>query len=152
MFSNILVAVDGSAHGARAVAEAADLARSTHGRLTLLTVGTRPNVWPAPYTAIVSDEEIEDAARVVVDAAAAEVPEGVPVATVVRVGRPADEIMAQAKEGDNDLIVMGARGRSGATSLLLGSVSHALLNRSPDAVLIVHVESDGAAQQAGDGG
>jgi nucleotide-binding universal stress UspA family protein len=68
------------------------------------------------------------------------VPDDVPVATVVRVGRTADEIVTNASEDHHDLIVMGARGRGAATALMLGSVSHAVLNRSPAAVLIVHAE------------
>ena len=138
MFRSILVAVDGSAHSARAVEEAIDLARSMGGRLTLLSVGAFPVVWPSPYQTVLSDAELEQAAQAVLDDAAAKVPDDVPVATVARVGRPADEIVKRAKEGLHDLIVMGARGRGAMTSLLLGSVSHAVLNQSPGAVLIVH--------------
>lgn len=140
MFRSILVAVDASTHSARAVEEAVDLARSVDGRLTLISVGTRPVVWPGPYQTAVSDAELVEAAQAVVDDAAAEVPEDVPVATLVRVGRPADEIVARAREGRHDLIVMGARGRGAATSLLLGSVSHEVLNQTPAAVLIVHAD------------
>jgi nucleotide-binding universal stress UspA family protein len=140
MFHSILVAVDGSAHSARAVKEAVDLARSGEGRLTLISVGQRPVIWPSPYQTAVTDAELEEAAQAGVVDAAAKVPDDVPVATVVRIRRPADEIVTTARDGNHDLIVMGARGRGAATSLLLGSVSHAVLNQSPAAILIVHAE------------
>src|SRR5439155_13720680 len=106
----------------------------------LISVGTRPTVWPSPYQAVMTDAELQEAAQLVMDKAAAEVPDDISVTTLVSVGRAADEIVAKAKEGRHDLIVMGARGRGAATSLLLGSVSHAVLNQSPSAVLIVHAE------------
>jgi nucleotide-binding universal stress UspA family protein len=140
MFRSILVAVDGSTHSVRAVEEAVDLARSMDGRLTLLSVGTHPVVWPGPYQAVLPDAELEKAAQAVADEAAAEVPDDVAVATLVRIGRPADDIVRSASEGHHDLIVMDARGRGAARSLLLGSVSHAVLNQSPGAVLIVHAD------------
>jgi nucleotide-binding universal stress UspA family protein len=140
MFRNILVAVDGSAHSALALEQAIDLARSQNGRLTLVTVSAPPTLWPVPYQPAVSDTEVEEAARAVVEGAVAQVPVDVFVRTLVRVGRPADEIVAVAKEGRHDVIAMGARGRGGATSFLLGSVSHAVLNHSPSAVLIVHTD------------
>jgi nucleotide-binding universal stress UspA family protein len=143
MFHNILVAVDGSKHSERALAEAIDLASSEEGRLTLVTVATRPVIWPSAYQAAVTDQELEDTAQALVDEAAAKVREGISTGTLVRVGRPAEEIVKRAREAGHDLIVMGARGRGAATSLLLGSVSHAVLNQSPSAVLIVHaVEGD----------
>jgi nucleotide-binding universal stress UspA family protein len=138
MFRSILVAVDGSTHGTRALEEAIDLARSEGARLTLVTVATRPMIWPAPLQAAVTDAELEETAQALIDEAAAKVPDDVPVTTVVHVGRAADEIVRRAEEHDHDLIVMGARGRGAATSLLLGSVSHGVLNQSPSAVLIVH--------------
>ena len=138
MYRNILVAVDGSTHSARAVEEAVDLAGSMDGRVTLISVGTHPVVWPSPYQTTMSDAELEEVARAIVDQAAAKVSDDVPVATLVRIGRPANEIVTRAREGGHDLIVMGARGRGAMTSLLLGSVSHAVLNQSPEAVLIVH--------------
>jgi nucleotide-binding universal stress UspA family protein len=141
MFRSILVAVDGSEHSARAVGEAVDLAVAGNGSLTLISIGAPPRIWPSTYTVVVSDSELEHAAQTVVDEAAVAVPDSVSVSKQVRIGRPADEIVATATAGNHDLIVMGARGRGGATSLLLGSVSHAVLNQSPAAVLIVHAST-----------
>jgi nucleotide-binding universal stress UspA family protein len=142
MFRSILVAIDGSTHSKRALAEAVDLATAEGGSLTLIGVGAPPTIWPSPYVVVVPDDELAGAAQKVVDDAAGAVPDGIPVSQVIRIGRPADEIVATAKEDHHDLIVMGARGRGAATSMLLGSVSHAVLNQSPAAVLIVHDESN----------
>jgi nucleotide-binding universal stress UspA family protein len=54
-------------------------------------------------------------------------------------GDPAQSVLDQAVADGHDLIVLGSRGRDDATSLLLGSVSHAVLHRSHVPVLIVHV-------------
>jgi nucleotide-binding universal stress UspA family protein len=140
VFRSILVAVDGSTHSAHALEEAVDLARAVDGRLTLMSVGSRPLVWPGGYQTTMTDAELAEAAQAAVDHAAAAVPDDVPVATVVRVGSPADEIIKVARDAPHDLIVMGARGRGAATSLVLGSVSHAVLDRSPAAVLVVHAD------------
>ena len=138
MFRNILVAVDGSTHSERAVEEAVDLARNADGCITLISVGTHPVVWPSPFQTTMTDADLEEAARAMVDEAEEKVPDDVSVATLVRVGRPADEIMTRARDGHHDLIVMGARGRGAVRSLLLGRVSHAVLIQSSEAVLIVH--------------
>jgi nucleotide-binding universal stress UspA family protein len=81
---------------------------------------------------------LREQAEHVVAEAAKQVPENLSKRTVVRFGRPADEILAEVEEGEHDLVVMGSRGRGAAGSLLLGSVSTAVCHRSPVPVLIVH--------------
>jgi nucleotide-binding universal stress UspA family protein len=49
----------------------------------------------------------------------------------------AAEILAVAAEIDADVIVLGTRGRSGVKSLMLGSVSHAVLHHADRPVLII---------------
>ena len=144
MFKSILVAVDGSIHSELALEQAVDLARSEGSRLTLIGVAGPPLRGPSVQQPVVSDDELEEAMRVVLDNAAETVPEDIPARTIVRLGKPGDEIFTEASRGDYDLIVMGNRGRGAATSALLGSVSHTVLNHGPAAVLIVHAEEANA--------
>jgi nucleotide-binding universal stress UspA family protein len=146
MFRRLLVAIDSSAHAQRALLEAAELAQTNSGRLTVMTVAPEPSVWAlggdiygAPLDLSQLHEQVERSYRMMLDAAAATVPESVPVSTALKHGAPGPAIVDEAKAGDHDLIVMGSRGRGELSSLLLGSVSHHVLQASPIPVLVTRV-------------
>ena len=148
-FRNILAAIDGSAHGARALAEAIDLAQTDNAALTVMTCVPDPSVWLVTggayggqlnYEAITAETEREY--RELLERSVAEVPRDLPVTKILAHGRPGERILEQVQAGGHDLVVMGSRGRGQMRSLLLGSVSHHVLNASPAAVLIVHADLD----------
>jgi len=55
----------------------------------------------------------------------------------LRRGDPAAEIVAEAREWEADLIVLGTHGRRGALRLFLGSVAETVLRHSPCATLVI---------------
>ncbi|HXU89762.1 MAG TPA: universal stress protein [Methylomirabilota bacterium] len=59
------------------------------------------------------------------------------VTTLLRVGRPYEEIVAGAKEEDVDLIVMATHGRGEVHRLLVGSVADKVIRLAPCPVLTV---------------
>ena len=61
-----------------------------------------------------------------------------PLTKHLRIGSPAEVIVAMAEEQKVDLIVMGARGLGPVKERLLGSVSHRILTLAPCATLIVN--------------
>jgi nucleotide-binding universal stress UspA family protein len=65
---------------------------------------------------------------------------GVTADYVQNVGQAGKNICRLAKDWGADLVVMGRRGRSGITELLLGSVSNYVLHHVPCSTLIVHIE------------
>jgi nucleotide-binding universal stress UspA family protein len=73
------------------------------------------------------------------------VPEGIPVCTIIRHGHAPDEIVRRIEAAEHDLVVMGSRGRGPLRSLLLGSVSRAVLHRSPVRVIVVHADPPAGA-------
>jgi nucleotide-binding universal stress UspA family protein len=146
MFRNLLVAIDGSEHSARALDEAVDLAQCAHASLTVMT--SVPDISPwvlggaGGYAGGIDIRALELSAEreylAMLDAATDALAADVPVTKVVGHGPPAAAIVEQVRHGGHDLVVMGSRGRGDVRSLLLGSVSHAVLHTSPVAVLIVH--------------
>jgi len=56
---------------------------------------------------------------------------------VALVGRPEDMIIAQAKEKNCDMIVMGGYGRSGLSEMLMGHVTRKVIAMSQRPVLVV---------------
>jgi nucleotide-binding universal stress UspA family protein len=144
VFLNILVAIDDSAHAARALDEALDLARAQRSRVTVLSVASR-GAWrymAGPYVGMMpTQEDADEAAERTIAAARSRVGDEIPLTTIVGRGSPAEAILARAREGNHDLIVMGSRGRGAAASALLGSVSHRVLHHGRVPVLIVHAET-----------
>jgi len=57
---------------------------------------------------------------------------------VALVGIPATMILQQATTLRSDLILMGTKGRQGITRFVLGSVSHAVLHKTPCPVMTFH--------------
>jgi nucleotide-binding universal stress UspA family protein len=144
VFRRILVPVDGSSHAERALAEAADLVRAGGGGLTVMTAVPDISPWllggmglgTVDPTALLEESERQYAA--LLDGALESLPEGVTAERVLAHGPAGPAIVNQVEAGGHDLVVMGSRGRGGVASLLLGSVSHHVLQAAPAAVLVVH--------------
>lgn len=140
----VTVATDGSPSAGRAVRQAADVAARYSAPLEIVAVWERPfqlnrKTPPDGYSsmseALASRAEtmqsiVEDAQ----DEALREEP-GLSVTTLVREGRPEQEMSTAAK--DSAVLVLGARGRSELASLLLGSTSRAVLHHATCPVQIV---------------
>jgi len=149
MFNHILVAVDGSTHAERALAQAIDLARTQGARLAILTAVPHVPVTAAyagiPPASLAADAEAESES--ILRRAQETVPEGVSVTTILTRAAVRDALVEQVDTGRFDLLVMGSRGRGAVRSTLLGSVSHHMLNHSTIPILIVHGEAPSAARE-----
>jgi nucleotide-binding universal stress UspA family protein len=141
-FHRIAVAVDGSSTAERAVAVAADLAKTYAAELLIVAVAPLPPVFTQPNqpfvpTAIPENpipryRELVDAT--VRSARTAGVKE---VRGVCAEGVVVDEVLAQVRAQGSDLLVVGSRGLSTVQRLMLGSVSSALVTHAPCPVLVV---------------
>ncbi|MDL2339305.1 MAG: universal stress protein [Pseudomonadota bacterium] len=139
----ILVATDGSKPALHAAKYAVKLIRqmaSTSNSITLISVHDDTGLNHAKtllgrdvvvdYLRDLSDKELKPT-RKLLDAA------GVKHDMEVRTGHVPQEIVACAKTGKFDLIVLGAKGRSAFSDLLLGSVAQRVLATSEIPVLLV---------------
>jgi nucleotide-binding universal stress UspA family protein len=146
------VAVDGSRSSERALQEAVELARAVGGRLTLICVASAPrwSVVAGPYLVpYPNEDELERQAEGLLERYEALVPEDVPVSTVTRRGPVAQAILDRVRDGEHDLVIMGSRGRGAICTLVLGSVSQAVLDRSPVPVLVVRCDRRSQASSVG---
>ncbi len=125
MFLNILVGLDASASARRALEHAADLARGSNAKLTLITVAppTSTYVTLAGVSVDTMTAELDKWANDVLQEALRALPEDVIAHTVQARGQPGPEILEELNRGGYDLIVLGSRGRGRAQEGLLGSVN-----------------------------
>ena len=153
-FRKILVPVDFSAHSARAVQMAAELARRFDGTLDLVHVFDLV-AYPLPdgyvmFTRPQLDGMFERFGQELAKCKQLALAAGAPrVETHVREGACAADICDFARDGSFDLIVMGTHGRRGLNHLLLGSVAERVLRSAPCPVLTLKAEVEQARTAAG---
>jgi nucleotide-binding universal stress UspA family protein len=141
MFTNILLASDGSVCSLRAAAIAAAMASTFKARLTVINVFEPfPSIEPYPEAvqAGLDHQDVADSQEHALSAACLIVDEkDLSYQRRREVGHPAAEIVRVAGEEGCDLIVIGGRGQSGVESFLLGSVSDRVAHYAQCPVLIV---------------
>jgi nucleotide-binding universal stress UspA family protein len=142
--TGIIVGVDGSNHSQRALEWAVREAAARRLPLTVLSVyRTTIGFWggPGAYPQDIelsghAREDAEEAAGKALANAGGVRPESVTVRAVC--GIPAEELIAASK--DADMVVVGARGNSGFTRLLLGSVSSQVVHHAHCPVVVIPTE------------
>lgn len=129
----ILLAYDGFDRSRHALAEAAKLAADGHGEIAVLSV-VPPDAQGSKSGGHVGlrPHAHEDVAR----AHAYLRERGLESEMKIEHGDPVEEIVAEAKTGGYDLVVVGSRGLGPVGRLLLGSVSTQVVDRSPCPVLV----------------
>ena len=138
MYKSILLAADGSENSRRAGKQAAQLASLVQGaEVTVVYVSDFKED---------SQEEVHDGGSIEFELSRkkkiqpireALERENVYYKTEVLHGRPAPVIIELANEGNFDLVVIGSRGLNPISEMVLGSVSHKVVNGVKCPVLVV---------------
>jgi nucleotide-binding universal stress UspA family protein len=137
----VLVALDGSPSAEAVLRFLLDIAGPLDMTVLLLRV-----LEPIPPTVIEASRHVEvedvegrrrDAEAYLAPIGAALRAKGVEATWEVRRGRPAEEILAAARERGADMIAMATHGRTGLGRLLFGSVAEAVLRHAPVPVFMI---------------
>ncbi|MEM9162527.1 MAG: universal stress protein [Cyanobacteria bacterium P01_F01_bin.4] len=161
MFSRILVALEASSSSQSVLAEAIAIAQRMQSCLNLVSVVyPLENGYPDPiylsmdgFHSVISTEAYESYAtdwqclkdeRLGWLRSQAEVAQrqGIKVDYTQLLGDPGLSICDLAQHWNADLIVMGRRGRSGLSELILGSVSNYVMHHAPCSVLTVQGQTE----------
>lgn len=146
MLDKILVAFDNSSHAREALKQAASLAEGFSSSISLIYVIKPTSVVAAmpieggiaPVDVLQEKERAEKEAKELIEEGKRMVKaKGKRIKGLIVEGDPAEKIVSAAREGDYDLIVMGARGLGRIKSILLGSVSSGVVQKADRPILIV---------------
>jgi len=138
MIKRILATHDGSKASDKAVQTAIALAKQFRATLTVISV--IPELYLTELVEMdrvrILDTLTADAKKTLerIKAKATGVPS---LKTVIKYGRPAEEILAAAARVKADLIVTGSHGRHGAEKFFLGSVSSKVVDHAACSVFVV---------------
>jgi len=133
----ILVALDGSKYGEKALDQAISMAKICNSMLFAVSV---VEGYPTSLdSGLVIKEKIEKDTREYLERIERKVAkENISFETIVHVGgQPHEFIVKEAKKRKIDLIVMGTHGRTGLKRIILGSVAQKVIGYAPCSVLVV---------------
>jgi nucleotide-binding universal stress UspA family protein len=136
MFETILLAVDGSEYSERSLPVAAELALKFKSQVVVFHVREMDIGKGGPVPLEPTDEAIALVDRYVSKLAERGI-KATPDARSEMFGRAARLILDAARERGAGIIVMGSRGFSDLTGLLLGSVAHKVIHHATCPVLVV---------------
>lgn len=141
MIMKILLAHDGSEQSEKALARAADLAGKLSAELTVVSVSPDLCLPSAELStdecdvmAQAFDKEARGILKKVRESLASR---GIEAKVLAESGRAAEKIVETAQSMGADLIVLGSRGKHGASRFFLGSVSGKVAEHAGCDVLIV---------------
>ncbi|MFL9965480.1 universal stress protein [Paraburkholderia sediminicola] len=150
MYANIVVALDGSESSKRALSEAIQLAKLSHGRVTAVYVLDQSGAFT--YAGACDPHLLTDAARQVgvtlLHGALAQMRElNVPGGTEIVETQGIVEDVASAllrcvQRRGADLVVMGTHGRRGLRRMVIGSVAERFVRYATRPVLLIREPAD----------
>lgn len=158
MFHHVLVPLDGSAEGERALPVAARIARASGGSVRLVRVVRAPVEFetgatsPAPWAPAARQGERDEAVAYLDAVRQRDALAGLSTTTAVYAGPPASMILMAAADAPTDLIVMTSHGRTGVSRWLLGSVASEVVRETAIPVLILRGSTLRDALEAQGGG
>jgi nucleotide-binding universal stress UspA family protein len=151
VFQKILVPIDGSKPANAALAKAFQLAKIHGSTVEVLHVMTFtedipaenesstkneiPSAWVEDYITRVRMKDEEMLSEALIEAEKMSL--AGKVTSKLLIGKPGDMILREATSGEFDLIIIGDRGLSGLKEMVLGSVSHQVVDHSKIPVLVV---------------
>ena len=146
MFTNVLVALDGSTVSHQALIETVDLARLMNARMHVVhvmeTVASALNTRDRPigmdtlelYSLLEKEGKniLEEAKKYCAD-------NGITVIPHLKQGDPGTGIISVSEQEKCDLIIVGSYGKSGFNRLFLGSVSTFVVKNTKVSTMVVRV-------------
>lgn len=135
----ILVPLDGSNNSIRGLDMAIHLARQSQGTITALAVKSVPGIYAIHPLGFLDFSSMTEVKKLLADAKLRAAKKGIMLTGKAIAGDPGYDIARFANNSKNriDLVVIGARGRSAAKEIFLGSVSNYVLHKSKKPVLVV---------------
>lgn len=155
---NILIATDGSEYSGHALDFSLRFSFPPGSTMTVLSVVDDIPMLPAELDALDETQSkdlkaaykgMQEDAQELVDRESARLrADGWQTETIVRNGKPVDQILRVAEEIDADLIVVGSHGMNRAQRFMLGSVSDRVLEYASCSVVIVKKRSGEASPES----